>query len=268
MEYSTTTQDALKQRRRQAALRRQKQVRRQRICLVALLLFAGAGIIYQGKSEKQPSKEEVIVFNIEEYPESLQALYENNPEARTFVKDYKTEAGKEHTIDLSEEVSKSSIPAFLQWDERWGYETYGSDMLAITGCGPTCLSMVLCGLTKDAAWSPIKVAKFAEENGFYEAGNGSKWSLMSEGAEQLGLTSEELPLDEARIKNELREGNPIICTMGPGDFTTSGHYIVLRGITKEGQILINDPNSKKRSKQKWNLDEIVGQIKNLWVYHV
>ncbi|MBR3771754.1 MAG: hypothetical protein IKL07_05750 [Clostridium sp.] len=57
-----------------------------------------------------------------------------------------------------------------------------------------------------------------EENNYYEEGRGVKWILMSEGAEKLGLKSQELPLDENRVKLKLEQRNPIICIMGPGDF--------------------------------------------------
>ena len=37
--------------------------------------------------------------------------------------------------------------------------------------------------------------------------------------------------DEAHIIAELEKGRPIICIMGPGDFTTSGHFEDGEGIT-------------------------------------
>lgn len=258
--------------RKEAQRKRKKKVRMERFLLCLLLIFAGFGFLIQGfpfSVQSSGKKEKAAVLNhADEYPQSLLTLLENNPETAGFVKGYLTEAEKEHKIDLSSEVKKGVIPSFLQWDKRWGYETYGNDMIAITGCGPTCLSMVVCGLTGDTSWSPLKVARFAEENEYYEAGNGSKWSLMSSGAEELGLTAKELPLDENKVKEELGQGNPIICIMGPGDFTTSGHYIVMRGLSSDGQILINDPNSKKRTKEKWDFEDISSQIRNLWVYDV
>lgn len=57
------------------------------------------------------------------------------------------------------------IPLFLQWDERWGYETYGDDFFATDACGPTTLSMVVCGLSGSAVWNPLEVARFADEQG-------------------------------------------------------------------------------------------------------
>ncbi|MDE6517334.1 MAG: hypothetical protein K2L18_05750, partial [Acetatifactor sp.] len=104
---------------------------------------------------------------VSEYPDSLLELLELNPEAEQFVRDYFQNKDKHPEIDLSGEVEQGTIPLFLQWDERWGYETYGSDMIAITGCGPTCLSMVWCGLSGETQWDPLNTARYAEREGFY-----------------------------------------------------------------------------------------------------
>lgn len=201
------------------------------------------------------------------YPESLITLVERNPETKDFVLDYPKYKGLQE-IDLSKEVTKGEIPHFLQWDERWGYETYGSDFLAVTGCGPTCLSMVTCGLTGDTQWNPYEVAKMAEDNGYYVDGSGSSWELMSSGAEKLGLTVSNVIFDEEHIRSTLESGQPIICVMGPGDFTDAGHFLVLTGVDKNGDIILRDPNSLERTKQHWDLQKLMNQMKNLWAYSV
>ena len=124
----------------------------------------------------------------EEYPQSLLELLERNPETKDFVLNYPTNKDTDFEIDLSDELTDGTIPLFLQWDVRWGYETYGSDLMAITGCGPTCLSMVRCGLSGEDEWNPLEVANMAEEYGFYVEGAGTSWDLMTTGAIQLGLT--------------------------------------------------------------------------------
>ena len=66
-----------------------------------------------------------------------------------------------------------------------------------------------------------------------------------------------------RMKEALEHGNPIILAMGPGDFTASGHYIVLTGVV-DGLFAVNDPNSPERSSRLWSYEEISGQIRNIW----
>ena len=227
--------------------------------LLVLVAYTALNLFFDfGKVNAQKLREQG-------YPESLIALVERNPETKDFVLDYPKYKGLEE-IDISKEVTKGEIPHFLQWDERWGYETYGSDFLAVTGCGPTSLSMVVCGLTGDTKWNPYEVAKMAEDNGYYVDGSGSSWELMSSGAEKLGLTVSSVIFDAEHIRATLEAGQPIICVMGPGDFTAAGHFLVLTGVDKNGDIILQDPNSVERTKQHWDVQKLMNQMKNLWAY--
>lgn len=198
-----------------------------------------------------------------EYPESLIALLERNPETEAFVLGYPFRDTQELNIfeyDLSE-----GVPLMMQWDPRWGYIKYGSDVVGITGCGPLCLAMAGYYVTGgDEAFYPANIVEFSKENGYYSKGNGSSWTLISEGGVKLGLDVTEIPLVKKRIMDNLEVDNPIICSMRAGDFTTSGHYIVLVGC-EDGLIRVNDPNSHANSEKLWSYEQIEGQIRNLWV---
>lgn len=198
------------------------------------------------------------------YPKSLIALLKRNPETEKFVLEYPKMKDAQVPIDLSEHRGSGSVPLFLQWDQRWGYLEYGSDVAGLTACGPVCLSMAAWYLTEDDAYTPDKMIAFALDNGYYSPGNGSSWTLISEGGVKLGFDVTEIPLVESRIFKNLEVDNPIICAMGPGDFTSSGHYIVMVGC-ENGMIRINDPNSIANSSRLWSYEQIEGQIRNLWV---
>lgn len=211
------------------------------------------------------------VLNAEELresgvPESLISLYERNPETADFVRDYPTKHENHKEIRINGDLRRGKMPHFLQWDERWGYETYGDDFMAITGCGPTCLSMVYAYLKNDATWNPYNLAKYAEQEGYYVAGSGSSWDMMTTLAREIGLDAEEVIFDEDHIRAELRNGHPIICIMGAGDFTTTGHFIVLVGENADGTIEIRDPNSIVRTEKSWDLRTLMNQTRNLWRY--
>ena len=120
-------------------------------------------------------------------------------------------------------------------------------------------------LTGNTAMNPAWMADFASSHGYASDGSGSYWTLFSEGGASLGFDVTEIPLDEQRIIDNLEVGNPIVAVVGPGDFTTTGHFIVLTGY-QDGQIKVNDPNSQKNSKKLWDYDRISGQIKDLWVF--
>lgn len=203
-------------------------------------------------------------LSLDDWPRSIIDLLDRNPETEEFVLGWPELHDREQTVDLSEYEDCKTVPLFLQWDTRWGYLSYGSDVAAVTGCGPVCLSMAAYYLTKDPAMSPDNMIRFALEGGYYVPGSGSAWTLISQGGEELGLDVTEIPLDENRILANLRVGNPIICVMGPGDFTTTGHFVVLAGI-EDGKIRINDPNSRANSEKLWDYSRLEGQIKNLWV---
>lgn len=235
------------------------------ICIIILVLiingFGGPGEMIEDVIHKY-SVEELVEKG---YPESLAELYVRNSEAKEFVLGYKNYNGNTEEIDVSGEIRKGKIPVFLQWDFRWGYETYGDDFMALTGCGPTALSMVYSGLTGDASLHPLKMARFAEENGYYVKGSGSSWNMMTGLAESIGLTVWKPSFTAQSILAELEQGHPIICIMGPGDFTTTGHFIVLTGVM-EGQVTVNDPNSPKNSEKLWDVDVLMKQTRDLWAY--
>lgn len=195
-----------------------------------------------------------------QYPKDLIALLERNPETEAFVLNYAFR--QEAEPDLSG-YDRNTVPLFLQWDPMWGYETYGSGYLAVTGCGPTCLAMVGYYLTGDEDMTPDRVAAFSEKEGYYASGYGSSWKLISEGSQKLGLSAKELPLVKKKMVNALESGSPIILALGKGDFTTSGHYIVLTGM-EDGAFRVHDPNSPLRSQRLWTYEELEPQIRNIW----
>lgn len=214
--------------------------------------------------QKTDARAKTILNHPEDYPEEVLNVLLKNPETLDFVLNYP----KKHDSAPSDSIGKvkdGTVPHLLQWDERWGYATYGDGLLAATGCGPTCLSMVIAGLTGDSSVTPLVIADYSIENGYYVAGTGSSWDLMGAAAAAYGLNCNELPLSKSKIFQTLESSSPIICSMRPGDFTKTGHFIVLTGV-EDGKIKVNDPNSKIRSEQLWDYGTLEGQIKNLWKF--
>ena len=262
-------------------MRKWKRRKKRRLVLTVLLVIGGLRLLtwddgagnilengMEAVSERISLGQDQFLKNEDgTYPDQLVELAKKNRETRQFVKDYPENAGKKQKIKLTDEDLKgnqgSSVPLLVQWDERWGYRQYGNDFMALTGCGPTCLAMVAesRGETK---WNPWRVAKMAQRNGYYVDGQGSAWSLMTEGAAKMGLNGTEMSCDAETIRRTLEDGYVIICAMRPGDFTTAGHFIVLTK-TENGQIKVNDPNSRSRSKI-WSYETLEKQIKNLWAF--
>lgn len=231
-----------------------------RLTLVALALVLAVAAL--------GARYDVLAWTLERlgYPESLVDKLVKYPEAAGYVLAYPFHAGEPDDVDVSADIEPGEIPLFIQWDARWGYARYGNDMMGINACGPTSLSMVCCGLTGQSKWDPLEVARMAERNGYYIPGTGSSWSLMEDGARQLGLSSWGVELNADSVLDELRAGNPVICSMKPGDFTYTGHFIVLTGTDAQGNVRVNDPNSPSKSAQTWRIERIMPQVKMAWAY--
>ena len=248
--------------------RKNRRARRRRGCrnflLILFLAVVATGAVWQVLSATQDYEAKELVEM--GYPKSLARLYVRNEEARDFVLDYDETKGVSDNIDISDEVTAGEIPLFIQWDERWGYGKYGDDFMAVEGCGPTALSMVYCGLTGDTSMNPWEMAKMAEAWGYYVSGQGSSWNMMDQLASELGLGVHAVHFDRDSILYELLAGNPIICIVGPGDFTTEGHFIVLADVDDQGMVTVHDPNSREKSKKKWDIETIMSQTENLWGY--
>ncbi len=201
-----------------------------------------------------------------EIPEALQVFAEKYPETAGFVSDYPAHYRDHPSKDVSGEVKKGVVPLFIQWDERWGYEDYGGNYLAVNGCGPTCLSMVVCGLTGETDANPYAVACYSEQQGYYTPGSGTSWSLMTQGAAHYGLDAERVTLSADAIADTLAQGRVIIASMKPGDFTYTGHFIVLTGLDRDGRVRVNDSNSRLNSAKSWDAQVLVDQMKAAWSY--
>lgn len=152
------------------------------------------------------------------------------------------------------------IVYYNQGDETWAAQPYGSDNIGGYGCGPTAMCMVVSSMTEEDS-DPLQMAQWASAHGYWAKGSGSYHSIVEGTAQAYGLTassiSERTP--EA-IQNELLEGHLLVALMGPGHFTRGGHFIVLRGITLTGSVLVADPNSEERSLTEWDPQLILDEL--------
>lgn len=208
-----------------------------------------------------------ILANEDLYPEALIKDLKRNPEILDFADGYLT-ADTEATGGLTLEERLKKYPLFIQWDERWGYAPYGENNIGISGCGPTCLSMVLYSLTRDKTLTPDVLAELAMDKGYYVSGSGTSWLFMTGIAPQYGVFAGELTSwTKDTVEQYLNDGKLIICSMRPGDFTDTGHFIVLIG-SSDGKLLVNDPFSYTNSSKVWEYDTIDSQCKHMWYYEI
>lgn len=208
-----------------------------------------------------------IYENYKAYPEEVLKALSNNSELADFAIKYPLELKKQHdkVTTVEDMYEKGEMPLFIQWDDRWGYYPYGDDVLGLSGCGPTCLSMVIVYLTGRNQYTPTAIADFATENGYYVAKTGTAWALFNEGVKKLGLNSRTIGKNENEMRAALDKGEILILSMGPGIFTTGGHYIVIYDYNEAtGEFIVKDPNSVIRTNTTYKLETFREQIKNIW----
>lgn len=209
---------------------------------------------------KNDSSYAFILKHYDEIPHDLIVKLNANDECKDYVINYLAKSKK----DCKKIVIKNNVPYLSQYDSRWGYDIYGDQMIGINGCGPTCLSMVAMYFNKNTSITPKVVAEMSVKRNYYVPHVGSSWALMIDGAKQYDLKSENVAVTKENIIKALKKGEKIIISVKPGYFTRTGHFMVLRGLNKSGQVLINDPDSYKNTKKAWDIDYIVSQGRTMW----
>lgn len=152
----------------------------------------------------------------------------------------------------------TEVVYFNQLDQRYANQPFGTDNIGGYGCGPSSMAIVVSSLT-DEIVDPIAMAKWAYENGGWCKGQGSYHSLIPNAAKAWGLNVEGCKASEPqRILDALSQGKLVVALMSRGHFTTTGHFIVLRGV-QDGKILVADPASTSRSQKAWDLSIILNE---------
>ena len=152
----------------------------------------------------------------------------------------------------------TQVVYYNQLDKRYADKPYGTDDIGTYGCGPTCMAMVVSSLTNDTV-DPVEMARWAYENGYWCSKSGSYHSLIPGAAKAWGLPVQGCGKTEGqRIVDALSQGKLVVAIMLKGHFTSSGHFIVLRGV-ENGKILVADPASCTRSQQTWDLSIILNE---------
>ncbi|MFI3212273.1 MAG: C39 family peptidase [Eubacteriales bacterium] len=158
---------------------------------------------------------------------------------------------------------ETRVTYYNQLDERWADKMYGtSSTIGEAGCGPTSMSIVISTLLGETH-DPVELSKWSVDNGHRCEGNGSYHTLIPEAAKAYGLDCKGATKKQSqKIVDALADGKLVVAIMSAGHFTTGGHFIVLRGVTEDGKILVADPASYKRSEKEWDLSIIIDEARD------
>ena len=189
--------------------------------------------------------------------EAFQKEYGYNQNLGIFDQDYVNGSAQSYE-DVMLADGGMEVMYYNQLDERWADIMYGnSSTIGQAGCGPTSMAIVISTLT-GKPHDPVELARWSAANGHRCEGNGSYHSLIPAAAAAYGLNCDR-NLDAQGIVDALSSGKLVVVIMNKGHFTRGGHFIVLRGVTSEGKILVADPASYGRSEQEWDLSIIMDE---------
>lgn len=159
------------------------------------------------------------------------------------------------------------IPLYYQYQEPWRNIKYGDGTIATSGCSLTCIAMVF-NYVNSLSLTPDQVAAWAGTT-YHVKGAGASWSIFPAAAKKWGVRCTGLGKNMNSVVTALSEGKPVIASMDKGTFTKGGHFIVLRGITEDGKILVNDPNdnaNKQHFYKSFDVGLIKREAKQFWSF--
>ena len=170
--------------------------------------------------------------------------------------------------------------SYLQTDKRWSAVSYSAPgertTIGRSGCGPTAAAMVVASW-KDKKETPVEANAWAVQKGYKAIQNGTYHSFFKPYGAAHGLTItqitscsvQSMSAANAAAAHEkaleaIKRGDLVICLMGKGNWTSSGHYILWYDYDGTN-VYINDPASTKAARLKNTLKLLQSQVKHYWI---
>ena len=239
------------------------------LAIVMAILFFNGILKHSSGLGKNNSAEKIISeyaskngFTLDDYPVEIREMLVLNEETKQFVTQYpeKISNFKPDRSALSEYKDCKTPPLLMQWDMRWGYMKYNNSVFGLTGSAPTCLSMAAIYVKQDTSLTPVHVAELSKGSGC----EGRPEMLLSDGARAMGMSVSEVPRNNSRLRDAVtEEGCTVICMIKSQELS---QFILIRGVDKDGNFVINDPASKKRSQESYSFPDLNKGIKRMWKY--
>lgn len=162
------------------------------------------------------------------------------------------------------------IPIYYQQDYKdVSLKPGTSKTVSSSGCGFTSCAMIVSYLLD----KKITPREFVDDwsRKYYVYNQGMSWGLPQAAATHYGLGNVEATTSSSRMVEALRNNQPVMSSQSAGLFTSGGHLIVLRGITTDGKILVNDPNrgnaiGKNYNTRKFSVAEIQASNKRYFIF--
>lgn len=160
---------------------------------------------------------------------------------------------------------------FVYYEQTWPVYTnypYGYNTLGGYGCGPTSMAMVITNLTGRTV-SPTYMADWSVNNGYYFRGRGTAYGLFPAASAAYGIKCSTISVyDKNAVVSALKSGKLLLTVVGYGDFTRGRHFLLIRGITDDGKLLLADSGKYENCLTEWDYNRVIGQVANtyFWVF--
>ncbi len=130
------------------------------------------------------------------------------------------------------------IPLYYQQDYKDVLLKAPDRTVSTSGCGFTSCAMIVSYLLDEKITPREFVGDWSRKH-YY---NGMAWSLPQATVEHYNLADVRQTTSINEVVQALQDNHPVMSSQRAGLFTSGGHLIVLRGVTSDGKILVNDPN--------------------------
>lgn len=160
---------------------------------------------------------------------------------------------------------------FIYYDQTWeAYDNYpyGSATIGGYGCGPTSMAMVVSNLTGTMV-TPAQMGDWSAANGYFVRGRGTAYGLFPAVAAKYGISCTTISsADRETVVSSLKQGKLLLTIVGPGDFTVGRHFLLIRGITDDGKLLLADSGKYENALTEWDYDRVMRQISGgqFWIF--
>lgn len=184
------------------------------------------------------------------------------PEAIDFVAAY-PEAEKT-AQPYEDTVSQGTVPQLWCWDARWGSVDYAGRPLALTGSGPTALSMAYMGLVGNADKTPAELASLVSDAGLATGDSGMSASFLTSSAESLGLTCITYTSNADNLSHFLDTGTYLLVEAKANTLTDAAHWVLVVSENEDGSVVVYDPTSPAVSAHPWDPATVASSCDTLY----
>ena len=139
---------------------------------------------------------------------------------------------------------------YKQYDGRWAGYPYAGENMSAAGCGPTAVADIVGVL-------PTEIADWLTNHGYASNGYGTSWYGPTAALDAYGMNGQQLNSGSlygsagtsaentwlSKMKTGAYYG---ILLMGPGNFTSGGHFICIVQTDANNRCYVHDPASAAR----------------------